>query len=59
MAHHAKVRRKWTSFDRTATNAEFLTIPQPNRRLLFFAMERYERDMGAGYWVKDYGDGLL
>jgi len=35
------------------------TIPQPDRGLLFFAMQRFARGDDAGFTLKDYGDGLL
>lgn len=53
------MRGRWTSFDTPTTNAEFLTIPQPDRRALFYAMERYAEGDDVGFEVKDYGDGLL
>jgi hypothetical protein len=35
------------------------TIPQPDRGLLFFAMQRFAQGDDAGFTLKDYGDDLL
>ena len=53
------MRGKWTSFDPETTNAELLTIRQPDRGALYYAMERYGLGQPIGWTVKDYGDDLF
>jgi len=52
-------RGTWTNFDDEVLVAEMRTIPQPDRGLLFFAMERYAKGDEAGFVVKDYGGDLF
>ena len=52
-------RGKWINYDDAILVAEMRTIPQPDRGLLFFAMERYAKGDDAGFVSKSYGDGLL
>jgi hypothetical protein len=52
-------RGRWTNFDDDTLVAEMRAIPQPDRGLLFFAMERYAKGDEAGFTLKDYGDDLF
>ncbi|MHB8636524.1 MAG: hypothetical protein ACYC96_08630 [Fimbriimonadaceae bacterium] len=52
-------RGTWTNFDDDILVAEMRTIPQPDRGLLFFAMQRFARGDDAGFTLKKYGDDLL
>jgi hypothetical protein len=49
----------WTNFDDEVLVAEMRAIPQPDRGLLFFAMQRFARGDAAGFTVKNYGDELF
>ncbi len=52
-------RGQWVNFDDDILVAEMRTIPQPDRGLLFFAMQRFAQGDDAGFTVKDYGDDLF
>jgi hypothetical protein len=52
-------RGTWVNFDDEVLVAEMRTIPQPDRGLLFFAMQRFAQGDDAGFTVKSYGNGLL
>jgi phage-related protein len=52
-------RGTWTNFDDEILVAEMRSIPQPDRGLLFFAMQRFAKGDDAGFTLKDYGDDLL
>ena len=53
------MKRKWRPFDQETLKKEFATIPHPDQRKLFFAMENYRDNTGIVYVVKNYGDGLM
>lgn len=55
----ASERGKWGNYDDATLVAEMRTIPQPDRGLLFFSMERYAKGDEAGFVLKSYGEGLL
>jgi phage-related protein len=52
------VKRKWTSFHTPTTDREALAIPESDRIRLFEAMGAFRHNLGAGYRVESYGDGL-
>ena len=52
-------RGRWINCDDATLVAEMRTIPQPDRGLLFFSMDRYAKGDDAGFVLKSYGDGLL
>lgn len=52
-------RGQWINFDDAILVAEMRAIPQPDRGLLFFAMQRFAQGDDAGFTLKDYGDDLL
>lgn len=51
-------RGTWVNFDDATLVAEMRTIPQPDRGLLFYSMDRYAKGDDAGFTFKDCGDGL-
>ena len=54
-----RARGTWTNFDDEILVAEMRTIPQPDRGLSFFAMQRFAQGDNAGFTLKNYGDGLI
>jgi len=50
--------RRWISFDTPTTVREALQIPAPDRGSLFEAMAAYRDNVGAGYRIESYGDGI-
>jgi len=52
-------RGTWTNFDDEILVGEMRTIPQPDRGLLFFAMQRFAKGDDAGFTLKAYGDDLF
>jgi len=52
-------RGTWINFDDKILVAEMRTIPQPDRGLLFFTMQRFAQGDEAGFSLKDYGDDLF
>jgi len=52
-------RGTWTNFDDEILVGEMRTIPQPDRGLLFFAMQRFAQGDEAGFTLKDYGGDLF
>jgi hypothetical protein len=53
------VRRKFEPFDAETIKREFLALPSEDASSLKFAMESYPWDLGTGYFVKNYGQGLF
>ena len=51
--------RRWTSFDRQVTNAEFAALPREDRKSLTYAMWLYGQEQEGGYVVSSYGKGLM
>ena len=52
-------RGTWVNFDDETLVSEMRSIPQPDRGLLFFAMQRFAQGDDAGFTLKDYGNDLL
>ena len=52
------MRRKFEPFDAETIKREFLALPSEDASSLKFAMESYQWDLGTGYVVKNYGQGL-
>jgi phage-related protein len=53
------VERHWKSFDQDVTNKEFRDLPIDDLIGLFEAMKLFRYDLGIGYVIKNYGDGLM
>lgn len=53
------VKRKFEPFDALVINREFMALPTVDAAELKFAMQNYQDDLGVGYTVRNYGDGLL
>ncbi len=51
--------RRWRPFDGRTINRELLDLPTDDFRRLTVAMKAYRLDVGAGYQVRNYGDGLM
>lgn len=58
MGYNIGMVRKFRPFDAETINAEFMSLPAADASDLATAMKAYQEDLGAGYRIDHYGEGL-
>jgi phage-related protein len=53
------VTRNWRPFDEKTIKSEFRKLTSNDWYKLTAAMRAYAKDLGIGYEVKSYGDGIM